>query len=203
MYAIVEVGGLQWKVSKKKILRVPKMDVEPGKVIDINNVLLVVDGKSVTIGKPLVKGAQVKAKVVSHGKDKKVIVFKKKRRKNYRVTKGHRQDYTELKIDQISVGKGESKKAAITAQKKQETKPEKESKRKGTESPQSTKAKKASQKPQTPAKKKVTTAKKSSPAKITAATNSTTKKGQTAQKPTKKSATQSTTKTADQSKKKD
>ena len=112
MYAVVEVGGMQWKVSNAETIRVPKIEKEPGKSIELDRVLLIVDEEKVSIGKPVVANAKVKATVLSHGKAKKVKVFKKKRRKNYRVLKGHRQEYTELRIDRISFSKEDRKGAA-------------------------------------------------------------------------------------------
>ena len=111
MYAIVEVAGVQFKAEESKILRVPKMDVEPGKTITLDKILLVADKDSVRIGKPIVANAEIKAKVVEHGKDKKILVFKKKRRKTYQVLNGHRQQMTELKIEKISVEKAAPKTA--------------------------------------------------------------------------------------------
>lgn len=105
MYAIVEVGGKQWKVEKARTIKVPKLETEPGKSVELNEVLLVVDKDQVNVGTPFVEGAKIKATVVSHGKGKKVKVFKKKRRKGYQVLKGHRQDFTEIKIDAITIGK--------------------------------------------------------------------------------------------------
>ena len=112
MYAVVEVGGMQWKVTKSVTIRVPKMEEEPGKSIELDRVLLVVDKETVRIGKSIVPDVKVKATVLSHGRAKKVNVFKKKRRKNYRVLRGHRQAYTELRIDQISLTKADKKKKA-------------------------------------------------------------------------------------------
>jgi len=112
MYAIIEMGGMQWKVSKSTTLRVPKMTVESGKTIEIDKVLLYVNEDQVDIGHPLLNNVKVKATVVSHGKAKKVKVFKKKRRKDYKVLKGHRQDYTEVRIDDIDVVKVTKSKAA-------------------------------------------------------------------------------------------
>jgi len=112
MYAIVEVGGMQWKISNKKTIRVPKLEEEPGQSIELDRVLLVVDNGKVNIGKPIVPQAKVKATVLSHGKAKKIKVFKKKRRKGYRVLRGHRQEYTELRIDRISFSKEDRKEAA-------------------------------------------------------------------------------------------
>lgn len=114
MYAIVEMGGMQWKVTKAMTLRVPRIDKEPGKPVEFDRVLLIVDKGKVDIGTPWIKNARVKATVVSHGKAKKVKVFKKKRRKDYKVLKGHRQDFTELRVDGISLV-GETKKATTKA----------------------------------------------------------------------------------------
>lgn len=105
MYAVVEIGGMQWRVAKKDTVRVPKVQKEVGITIDFDRVLLLVDKGKVEIGKPFLSGMKVKATVVSHGKADKVKVFKKKRRKGYRVLKGHRQDYTEIRIDSIGAGK--------------------------------------------------------------------------------------------------
>jgi len=121
MYAIVEVGGMQWKVSNSDIIRVPKIEEEVGKAIELDRVLLVVDEDKVRIGKPVVSDITVKATILSHGKAEKVKVFKKKRRKSYRVLRGHRQEYTELKIDRISNAKEDTEKS-VSAVKKGESK---------------------------------------------------------------------------------
>ena len=123
MYAIVEVGGMQWKVSKAVTLRVPKIDQEPGKSVELDKVLLIVDKQQVSIGRPWVDNALVKAKIVSHGKADKIQVFKKKRRKGYKVHKGHRQDYTELRIEGITLGKVEKKKTAEAKPQVKKTEP--------------------------------------------------------------------------------
>ncbi|MDM7925593.1 MAG: 50S ribosomal protein L21 [bacterium] len=102
MYAIMELGGMQWKVEEKSTLRVPTIETEPGKSVLIDKVLLVADGDQVKVGCPMVPGAKVEATVVSHGKADKVMIFKKKRRKNYQLKRGHRQPYTEIRIDKIS-----------------------------------------------------------------------------------------------------
>lgn len=117
MYAIVEIGGMQCKVSKSSVVRVPKLDKEPGKTIQFESVLLIVDKENITLGNPLVDNASVQAKVISHGREAKVLVFKKKRRKGYKVKKGHRQDYTELEIAGITMGKSTA--GAETAGKEQ------------------------------------------------------------------------------------
>ncbi len=101
MYAVVKTGGKQYKVAKGDIIEVEKLEVEAGKVIDITEVLLVGEGSSVKVGAPLVAGANVKAEVLNQKKGDKVIIFKKKRRHNYRRTRGHRQNLTVLKITDI------------------------------------------------------------------------------------------------------
>jgi large subunit ribosomal protein L21 len=102
MYAIMELGGMQWRVEEKSTLRVPSLETEPGKPVLIEKVLLVADGDQIKVGRPMVTGAKVEATVISHGKADKVMIFKKKRRKNYKVTRGHRQPYTEIRIEKIS-----------------------------------------------------------------------------------------------------
>lgn len=97
-YAIITVSGKQCKVTPEARVRVPRMAAEVGSKVDIDQVLLYCDGKKVHVGQPVVTGKKVKAEVVGHGRDRKIIVFKKKRRKSYRRTRGHRQDFTELKI---------------------------------------------------------------------------------------------------------
>ncbi|MFO7798861.1 50S ribosomal protein L21 [Rhodohalobacter sp.] len=102
MYAIVKIGGHQYKVSEEQTLFVNRLPEAEGKVT-FDNVLLVKDGEGkVKIGQPTVKGAKVEASIVDHLKSDKVIVFKKKRRKGYRVKNGHRQPITQIKIDKIS-----------------------------------------------------------------------------------------------------
>ena len=107
-YAIVEIGGAQQRVSPGDLIRVnrlPSDEATVGKSIAIDRVLLVRSKKSLEIGSPIVEGATVKATVVSETKGKKVIVFKKKRRKQYRRTRGHRALHTTLRIDAIQTGK--------------------------------------------------------------------------------------------------
>jgi len=101
MFAVLRTGGKQYKVQKDDVIKVEKLEAEAGKTIDLNEVLFLSDGKKATIGEPLVKGASVKAEVLEQKKDKKIVVFKKKRRQNYRRTKGHRQQVTILKIKDI------------------------------------------------------------------------------------------------------
>lgn len=102
MYAIVEISGKQFRVQKDMLLRVPQQESEPGKKIGFDRVLLVEDDNgNTTIGNPLVKNTQVAATVIEHGRDKKVIVFKKKRRKGYKKKQGHRQGYSVIEINTI------------------------------------------------------------------------------------------------------
>ena len=104
MYAIVEISGRQFKVEKKQKLFVNRLDVAEGKKISFDNVLMVNDGSKSSVGTPNVSGVQVDAKVLKHLKSDKVIVFKKKRRKGYKVRNGHRQAITEIEISDILTG---------------------------------------------------------------------------------------------------
>lgn len=101
MYAIVRTGGKQYQVACGDKLRVEKLAGNVGDSVDLNDVLMVVDGEEVKVGQPLLENAKVVAKIAEQGKDKKVIIFKKKRRKGYRLKKGHRQNYTSLQIEEI------------------------------------------------------------------------------------------------------
>jgi large subunit ribosomal protein L21 len=103
MYAVIKTGGKQFKVTEGDTLKVEKLSTEVGKVLNLNSVLTLVDGDKVTIGTPIVKGASVDATVISHGKGDKVKIFKMNRRKGYRKSQGHRQSFTEIKIDKIAV----------------------------------------------------------------------------------------------------
>ncbi len=107
MYAVVRTGGMQFKVFPDDTLRVPRLQAEEGQQVTIDEVLLYQDGDHTVVGSPTVAGARVTAQVVAHGKNRKVIVFKMKRRKDYRRTRGHRQGYTELLIKDISISKGD------------------------------------------------------------------------------------------------
>jgi len=97
MYAIVKTGGKQYRVAEGDVLNVEKLDAEIGAEVSLD-VLMLVDGESVVVGKPVVANANVTAKVVEHGKGQKVIVFKYKPKKDYRKKQGHRQPYTKLEI---------------------------------------------------------------------------------------------------------
>ena len=111
MYAIVEIAGHQFKVEKDQKVFVNRLSTEEGKKVSFDNVLLIGDGSKTTLGAPAIDGAQVSAKVLKHLKGDKVIVFKKKRRKGYRVKNGHRQALTELIIERITAS-GAKKAAA-------------------------------------------------------------------------------------------
>lgn len=101
-YAILKCGGKQLKVSKGDTVLVERLTAEAGETVTLDQVLMLADGDKLTVGTPVVKGAKVSAEVVEQIRDKKVIVFKKKRRHNYRRKKGHRQYLTVLKIKDIS-----------------------------------------------------------------------------------------------------
>jgi len=101
MYAVIKTGGKQYKVSPGEKLKVEQLPTEVGAEVVLDQVLLVGEGESVRLGQPMVAGATVKATVVSHGRGDKVTIFKMRRRKHYQKHQGHRQNYTELKIDSI------------------------------------------------------------------------------------------------------
>lgn len=102
MYAIVRTGGKQYQVACGDQLRVEKLDGNVGDTIHLEDVLMVVDGDQVRIGQPVLEAVKVVAKIAEQGRAKKVLVFKKKRRKGFQVKKGHRQSFTGLKIEEIS-----------------------------------------------------------------------------------------------------
>ena len=119
MYAIVEIAGQQFKVAKDQKVFVHRLQEKEGSKVTFDNVLLLDDGK-VTIGAPAINGAAVTAKILKHLKGDKVIVFKKKRRKGYKVKNGHRQSLSEIQIDSI-VASGAKKVTAKKAEPKKET----------------------------------------------------------------------------------
>jgi len=122
MYAIVEIAGHQFKVEKDQKVFVNRLQTEEGKKVSFDNVLLLSEGDKVTVGAPAIGGAQVSAKVLKHLKGDKVIVFKKKRRKGYRVKNGHRQSLTEIQIEGIVASGAKPAKAEKAAPVKKETK---------------------------------------------------------------------------------
>jgi large subunit ribosomal protein L21 len=106
MYEVIKTGGKQYRVASGEKLRIEQIPQAVGSEIVLDQVLMVANGDKVATGAPLVKGAKVKATVVSHGRGEKVRIFKMRRRKNYRRTQGHRQNYTEIRIDAISNKEG-------------------------------------------------------------------------------------------------
>ena len=122
MYAIVDIAGQQFKVEKDQKLYVHRLEGEEGKKVSFDKVLLIDTGSKIAVGDPVVKGASVTAKIVSHMKGDKVLVFKKKRRKGYKKLNGHRQYLTQIQIEGISEKAAqESLKAAKPASDKAET----------------------------------------------------------------------------------
>lgn len=164
MFAVVKTGGKQYRVAEGDVIKVEKLDGEAGKNVTLDEVLMIGDDKGVKVGEPLIKGANVTAEVLEQKKDKKITVFKKKRRHNYRRKKGHRQEVTVLRVKAI----------AATAAKKAATKAAEEKAPAKEAAPKKAPAKKAAPKAaapkaaakKAPAKKapaKKTTAKKAAP----------------------------------------
>ena len=128
MYAIVNIAGKQYKVAEGDQLKVARLQSEVGEKVNFEEVLLTDDGKNVKIGKPAVKGAKVTAEVIEHGRLRKILVYKKKRRKGYQRKNGHRQDFSAIKINSIKIAatsttkKAPAKKAEATKSTKKETK---------------------------------------------------------------------------------
>ena len=102
MYAVIETGGKQYRVSPGDVIEVEKLEADAGQEIALERVLMFTDGDQVKIGAPMLSGAKVTAKVKSHGRGDKVHIFKLRRRKNYRRSQGHRQHYTQIEIIGIS-----------------------------------------------------------------------------------------------------
>ena len=119
MYAIIESCGKQYKVAEGDVVFFEKLDAEEGKKVTFDNVVLVSEEGKVQVGNPYVKGVKVEGKVVSHGKAKKIIVFKMKAKKNYRRKQGHRQPYTKVEITAIKLPT--AKKEAVAEEKVAET----------------------------------------------------------------------------------
>jgi large subunit ribosomal protein L21 len=101
MYAVVATGGKQYKVQKGEVLRIEKLDGQAGTAVSFDKVLMISDGETIKVGAPVLESATVSGHIVEQGKAKKVLVFKYKRRKRYRRTQGHRQQFTAVQIDQI------------------------------------------------------------------------------------------------------
>ena len=143
MYAIVEIAGQQFKVEKDQRYYVHQLEGKPGSSITFDNVLLFDDKGKISVGAPAVKGVQVKAKIEQHLKGDKVIVFKKKRRKGYKVKNGHRQRFTEILVKEIGK-KAAPKKAVASEPKTEKVKDIKKAPKKTTTKSNTTKAKKES-----------------------------------------------------------
>jgi len=105
MYAVFKLSGFQYGAEEGETLRVPRQQANKGETIDISEVMVVSDGDKSTVGTPYIDEAKVEAEVVSEGKADKVLIYKYKRRTKYRRTQGHRQDYSEIKINKITVPK--------------------------------------------------------------------------------------------------
>ena len=117
MYAVIKTGGKQYRVSKGATRKVEKIDAVEGATVKFDQVLMLSDGKNVSIGTPLLDGSQVTAKVLAQGKGRKIEVIKFKRRKNYKRNVGHRQMYTEIEITGITAGKAKAAKSSEAAEK--------------------------------------------------------------------------------------
>ena len=118
MYAVIEACGKQYKVTKGDVVFFEKLDVEEGKKVTFDKVVLLSDEGKIEVGAPYVKGIKVEGKVVAHGKGKKIIVFKYKPKKNYRRKQGHRQPYTKVEITAIKTPAAKTEKAAEDTTKK-------------------------------------------------------------------------------------
>ena len=115
MYAIINISGKQYKAISGARLRVPKQDGETGTSLTFDKVLLINDGKNTEVGEPILKGASVTGTIIEHGRNKKILVYKKKRRKGYQRKNGHRQWFTEIEFGTIKAGKNKSvKKKSIS-----------------------------------------------------------------------------------------
>lgn len=104
MYAVFQTGGKQFRAEPGTRIRIPTLEAAPGDKVTFDHVLLAADGgKNVQVGTPVVDGASVKAEVIRHGRGDKIIVFKRKRRKGYRKKQGHRQNFTEIRVDEVAL----------------------------------------------------------------------------------------------------
>jgi large subunit ribosomal protein L21 len=102
MYAVIKAGGKQYRVAPGQNLKIEQVQADVGTTIVLDQVLMVADGEAVHVGTPTVAGAKVSATVVAHGRGPKVRIFKMRRRKHYQKTQGHRQNYTEIRVDAIN-----------------------------------------------------------------------------------------------------
>jgi large subunit ribosomal protein L21 len=102
MYAVIKTGGKQYRVAPGEKIRIEQIEADVGATIVLDQVLMVADGEAVKVGNPVVDGAKVSATVVAHGRGPKIRIFKLRRRKHYQKTQGHRQNYTEIRVDAIN-----------------------------------------------------------------------------------------------------
>ena len=103
MYAVFKTGGKQYRAEPGDMVRIPTLAAEAGATVTFDEVLLASDGSAVSVGVPFVKGASVTAEVLRHGRDKKIIIFKRKRRKGYRKKQGHKQGFTEVRVSSVTL----------------------------------------------------------------------------------------------------
>jgi large subunit ribosomal protein L21 len=103
-YAIIRTGGKQFRAEPGKTIRIPSLEGEAGSKVTFDDVILGADGDNITVGTPAIAKATVTGEIVKHGRDKKIVVFKMKRRKNYARKQGHRQAFTEVRINKITLG---------------------------------------------------------------------------------------------------
>ena len=156
MYALIEFGGKQFKIEEGSSIKVPHVEGKVGSKVSFDKVLYMDDGKKKTLGTPLVSGAKIDGEIVSHGRDRKVVVFKFKRRKGYQRKNTHQQEFSILKVGKLGVGK----KAAPSKKAKEETAEKKAAPKKPTAAKAKSTAKPAAKK----AAPKKTTAKKAASA---------------------------------------
>ena len=165
MYAVIKTGGKQHRVTEGEMLSVEKIEAEEGRMVDFDQVLLIEDGDDIRVGAPVLSGAVVRAEVVENYKGKKVIVFKKKKRKGYKKTRGHRQHLTKIRVEKIildvSLLSEEERAASIPAVQVVEKKaaPVTAAKTRKTPAPAAKKAKAAPKKSETASSVKKTTEK--------------------------------------------
>ncbi len=161
MYALVDIKGKQYKVEKGSIIKIDRLNSESGDKLEFDSVLLVSGEDEIQVGQPFLKGIKIKATVEDHVLDKKLIVFKYKKRKGYRKKQGHRQKYTLLKVEDIAGLKPETKAAKSQSSETQATVTEE--KAKAAETKVKTKASAAKQKPKSGVKPKAPVAKRPAP----------------------------------------
>ena len=187
MYAVVKTGGKQYRVVKDDTILVEKLDADEGQTVTLSDVMLLGDGDKITVGTPVVANASVEARVVSQTRGPKIIIFRRKRRKNHRRTQGHRQDLTLLKITDINASGKKAEAPAKKAAAKAEAKPAaKKSTAPAKKAAAKAEAKPAAKKSIAPAKKAAAKAEAKPAAKKGAANTTTAKKAAAPKKATPK-----------------